>query len=43
VTADVLDLRGVTVVRGGAPILDAVDWAVEDGDRWVVLGPNGAG
>jgi iron complex transport system ATP-binding protein len=43
VTADVLDLHQVTVVRGGAPILDAVDWAVEDGDRWVVLGPNGAG
>jgi iron complex transport system ATP-binding protein len=43
VTADVLDLRGVTVVRGGAPILDKVDWAVEEGDRWVVLGPNGAG
>ena len=42
-TADVLDLRGVTVVRGGSPILDAVDWSVEDGDRWVVLGPNGAG
>ena len=42
-TADVLDLRGVTVIRGGTPILDAVDWSVEDGDRWVVLGPNGAG
>ncbi len=42
-TADVLDLRGVTVIRGGSPILDGVDWSVEDGDRWVVLGPNGAG
>jgi iron complex transport system ATP-binding protein len=43
VIADVLDLRGVTVVRGGAPILDSVDWGIEEGDRWVVLGPNGAG
>ncbi|HTY73627.1 MAG TPA: ABC transporter ATP-binding protein [Actinomycetes bacterium] len=42
-TASVLDLRGVTVTRGGKPILADVDWAVEDGDRWVVLGPNGAG
>ncbi|CAN5602058.1 ABC transporter ATP-binding protein [soil metagenome] len=40
---DVLQLRGVTVTRGGTALLDAVDWAVEEGDRWVVLGPNGAG
>jgi iron complex transport system ATP-binding protein len=43
VEAAVLDLRQVTVVRGGATLLDAVDWAVEEGERWVVLGPNGAG
>ena len=42
-TADVLDLRGVTVVRGRKEILSEVDWGVEEGDRWVVLGPNGAG
>jgi len=41
--ADVLDLRGVSVVRGEAVLLDRVDWAVEEGERWVVLGPNGAG
>ncbi|BDZ43734.1 iron ABC transporter ATP-binding protein [Paraoerskovia sediminicola] len=39
----VLDLQGVTVRRGGANILDGVDWQVEEGERWVVLGPNGAG
>ena len=39
----VLRLTGVTVVRGGARLLDGVDWAVEEGDRWIVLGPNGAG
>ena len=41
--AAVLDLRAVSVVRGGARLLDSVDWAVVEGERWVVLGPNGAG
>ena len=41
--AAVLDLRGVTVVRSDNTLLDHVDWAVEEGERWVVLGPNGAG
>ena len=35
--ADVLDLRGVSVLRGGATLLDTVDWAVEEGERWVAL------
>ncbi len=39
----VLDLRGVSVIRSGARILDGVDWRVEAGERWVVVGPNGAG
>jgi iron complex transport system ATP-binding protein len=41
--AAVLDLRSVSVVRDGAKLLDSVDWAVDEGERWVVLGPNGAG
>ena len=41
--ADVIDLDRVSVVRGGARLLDAVDWQVEEGERWAVLGPNGAG
>jgi len=41
--ADVLELRSVSVVRGTSTLLDRVDWAVEEGQRWVVLGPNGAG
>ncbi|MFC7488811.1 ABC transporter ATP-binding protein [Knoellia sp. CPCC 206453] len=41
--SDVLAMAGVTVVRGGATLLDEVDWEVEEGQRWVVLGPNGAG
>lgn len=41
--SDVLALAGVTVVRGGATLLDEIDWEVEEGQRWVILGPNGAG
>jgi iron complex transport system ATP-binding protein len=39
----VVDLRTVTVRRGTTTILDAVDWQVNEGERWVVLGRNGAG
>jgi iron complex transport system ATP-binding protein len=42
-TAEVLHLRGVGVVRDGNPLLDAIDWAVEPDERWVILGANGAG
>jgi iron complex transport system ATP-binding protein len=41
--SDVLELAGVTVVRGGSTLLDSVDWSVSEGERWIVLGPNGAG
>ncbi|HET8600261.1 MAG TPA: ABC transporter ATP-binding protein [Segeticoccus sp.] len=41
--SDVLELAGVSVVRGGNTLLDDVNWEVEEGERWVVLGPNGAG
>jgi iron complex transport system ATP-binding protein len=41
--SDVLELAGVTVVRGGSTLVDSVDWSVSEGERWVVLGPNGAG
>ncbi len=36
----VIDLAEVSIVRGGATLLD---WSVEESDRWVVIGPNGAG
>ncbi|HEX4162951.1 MAG TPA: ATP-binding cassette domain-containing protein [Acidimicrobiales bacterium] len=36
-------LRGVTVRREGVPVLNGVDWQVNRGERWVVLGPNGSG
>lgn len=38
-----VELRGVTVRREGVPVLEAVDWRVAAGERWVVLGPNGSG
>jgi iron complex transport system ATP-binding protein len=38
-----LELRGVRLVRGETTILDGVDWAVGDGERWVLLGANGSG
>jgi iron complex transport system ATP-binding protein len=39
----VLDLIGVSVVRGEKTLLDGVTWRVREGERWVILGPNGAG
>lgn len=41
--AEVLDVRGVGVVRDGATLLEEVSWAVEADERWVILGANGAG
>jgi iron complex transport system ATP-binding protein len=38
-----LALSGVTIRRDGLPVLAGVDWRVDAGDRWVVLGPNGSG
>jgi iron complex transport system ATP-binding protein len=41
--AAVVELAGVTIVRGGSTLLDDVNWQVDESDRWVVIGPNGAG
>jgi iron complex transport system ATP-binding protein len=40
---DVLDLQDVTIRRGTTTILDGLSWTVREGERWVVLGRNGAG
>ena len=42
-SAAVLELSGVDVVRGGSHLLRGVSWTVQEGERWAVLGPNGAG
>jgi iron complex transport system ATP-binding protein len=39
----VLRLDGVGFDRDGRVILDGIDWEVQSGERWVVLGPNGSG
>lgn len=41
--ASVVDLKGVSVLRGTATLLHDIDWTVEEDERWVVIGPNGAG
>ncbi len=35
-------LQGLSVIRERA-ILEAVDWTVRAGERWVLMGPNGSG
>ena len=39
----VVELRGVTVRYGRRAVLDALDWTVRKGERWMVSGPNGSG
>lgn len=41
--SDVINLVDVAVVRSGEKILADLQWAVAEGENWVVLGPNGAG
>lgn len=36
-------MRGVELVRDGNAILRGIDWDVNPGERWVVLGLNGSG
>jgi iron complex transport system ATP-binding protein len=38
-----IEIEDVSVIRGGAALLDGVDWHVGAGERWVLLGPNGSG
>lgn len=42
-SAPALEMRGVRLVRDGQVLLDDVDWMVEAGQRWALLGPNGSG
>src|SRR5262250_2905791 len=38
-----LELRNVSYVGNGKTILHAINWTVQQGDHWAVLGPNGSG
>ncbi len=39
----VLRVSGLSVTRGGHPILDKLDWTVAPGEHWAILGANGSG
>jgi iron complex transport system ATP-binding protein len=38
-----LELRDVSYVADGKKILDTINWTVERGEHWAILGPNGSG
>ena len=38
-----LDLRDVSYVANGKKILDSINWTVQAGEHWAILGPNGSG
>ncbi|MSU69278.1 MAG: ABC transporter ATP-binding protein [Opitutaceae bacterium] len=39
----ILEISGLGVVRERTAILRGVDWRVQAGEHWVILGPNGSG
>jgi iron complex transport system ATP-binding protein len=39
----VLEISNLRVQRGGVTILDGVNWRVERGQHWAILGANGSG
>ena len=39
----ILSVKGLTVTRRGTRILRGVDWRVEPGEMWTILGANGSG
>lgn len=38
-----LELRNLSYVANGRKILDSIDWLVQAGEHWAILGPNGSG
>jgi iron complex transport system ATP-binding protein len=39
----ILSVSGLRIERGGTVILSDVDWRVQRGEHWVILGANGSG
>src|ERR1019366_3445550 len=39
----ILSVSGLCIERGGTVILDDVNWRVQRGEHWVILGANGSG
>src|ERR1700759_455127 len=42
-TTPILEISGLRSGRGDTVILDNIDWRVERGQHWVILGANGSG
>jgi iron complex transport system ATP-binding protein len=42
-TESLLRVQQATFVRGGRRILEGIDWQVDPGQHWCILGPNGCG
>jgi iron complex transport system ATP-binding protein len=42
-TKIILSVTGLSIERGGTAILRDVDWRVQRGEHWVILGANGSG
>lgn len=38
-----VQIKGLEIHRGNRKILRGVDWSIQKGEHWVVLGPNGCG
>ncbi|WP_309382973.1 ABC transporter ATP-binding protein [Cerasicoccus frondis] len=39
----IIDIQGLSVIRGETTILHDVSWRVDKGQHWVILGANGSG
>lgn len=39
----ILSIAGLAVVRDGLRVLDRIDWQINPGEHWAILGANGAG
>ncbi|CAM3067572.1 ABC transporter ATP-binding protein [Rariglobus hedericola] len=41
--APLLDIRKLSILRDRTTLLSSIDWRVERGEHWAILGPNGCG
>ena len=40
---EIISLDNVSYIRNGKYILKDINWHVNRGEHWVILGPNGSG
>ena len=36
-------LKNVRIERGGRTVIEKIDWTIRPGQRWILVGGNGAG